>query len=378
MSKNLNYNRDIVKHYVRYHGWRNSFRAIKNYVEREIRRNKRVERCKYLTFCAAQAIDVFMLESEGYIFRDPTTNRLTNVFFCENDEESFSLITKMIGNEVQGFFGDFEEIVLQDLDELVVNPSDPFDEPSSEKEREKIRLKEVKKSLLKSFPFDVINLDLYGNFFPGNQGRYSDACKTYNEVLELQKIENGHSCNRFLMFLTVYTPVLPNQINRESMNHLILTLNQNMGYERFRNGFMSRFNHISPNEIDFYLQFVIGFAKQVIFKESYRIGWQPTLKEVYCYDRMNEGKEEPYKMSTFVVEYRRNTALGISDFVGAIPNAVEEDYLNQLEDLVLNQPHIVPNVDQIDSVIMENLAQIVEFRNEFLKKIDVYDVNRFT
>src|SRR5690349_7780388 len=110
MGKGLNYNTDPVKHYVRYDGWVSTFRAIKNHVEREIQNNRRSERCKYLTFCAVQAIDVFMLELKNYIYRDEETNRLTNVYFCENDEESFSIINKMIGSEGQGFFGDFKNI----------------------------------------------------------------------------------------------------------------------------------------------------------------------------------------------------------------------------------------------------------------------------
>ncbi|CAN5647502.1 hypothetical protein BH10BAC5_BH10BAC5_22880 [soil metagenome] len=378
MGKNLNYNKDSVKHYVRYHGWKESYKKIKNHVEREIEKDRRTERCKYLTFCAIQAIDVFMLEMENYIYRDEETNRLTNVFFCENEEESFSLINKMLGSEGQGFYGDFKDIVLQKLDEPIEESDDPFDEPSSEVGREQLRLIEVKKNLLKVFPFDVINLDFYGNFFPATQGRFSESCQTYNEVLKLQKVENGHLCKRFLMFLTVYTPVLEDQINDNALKQLALTLNQNMGYGKFRDAFKEKFNLDNPNDLELYMIFVLGFTKQIIFKESYVLGWQPNLKEIYCYDRHNEGTDTPYKISTFVVEFKRNADLEKLDFSGAIPDIVEDDYLEQLNNIIMNKPHNVPVEDEIPETIKKDLADIVEFRNKFLKNIGIFDEENFT
>jgi hypothetical protein len=377
MSKNLNYNLDNIKHYVRYNGWKGSYRVIRNYVDREVRRSRRSTKCKYLTFCAVQAIDVFMLELEKYIYRDEETNRLSNVYFCENDEESFSLINKMIGSDSQGFFGDFKQIILQDLDVQYGDPNDPFDEPASEVERENLRLKEIKKNMLKVFPFDVINLDMYGNFFPRNQGRYSELCQTYNEILKLQKINNGYTCNRFLMFLTVYTPIEEDQINPAAMQQLSRVLMQNMTYESFQSSFNERYRLNSTNELDFFIQFVLGFTKQIIFRESYRNGWQPKLKEIYCYDRYNVGTEKPYKISTFVVEYKRNLSLEQLDFADSIPSDVEEDYLNQLSEILINKPHIVPGEDQIPNRIKEDLKAIVDFRNDFLKKIGIYDEFKF-
>lgn len=377
MSKSLNYNTDAVKHYVRYNGWVNSFRTIKNYVDRQIRLERRTAKCKYLTFCAVQAIDIFMLELKHYIYRDRETSRLTNVFFCENDEESFSLINKMIGSEGQGFFGDFKDIVLQNLDEEVEDPADPFDEPASVEDREKLRLKDVKRNILQVFPFDVINLDFYGNFFPKSQQRFSDSCQTYNEVLKLQKLNNGHSCSRFLMFLTVYTPVLEGQINPDAIRLFDRTLQQNMAYDRFREAFARKYQIASPKDLDLYLKFVLGFTKQIIFRETFKLGWKPTLREIYCYDRTKPATGEPYKISTFVVEYNRDEALDLVDFAGEIPEQVEEDYLQQLELLINDKPHIVPVDDQVPDEIKQDLGEIVAFRNEFLKQIGIYDEQKF-
>lgn len=370
MGKSLDYNTDPVKHYVRYNGWINTFRTIKNHSDNEFNRKRRPNRCKYFTFCALEAVDVFMFEKINFIYRDPSTKRLSNVFFCENDVESFSVISKMIGSEQQGFFGDFKDIILQDITQPDLGQSDdPFDEPETSADREILRLKEVKRSLVKVFPFDVINLDLYGNFFPKFQSRYSDACQTYSQVLELQKLNNEYDCKRFAMFLTVYTPVNLDQINPDAFETLEQTIFSNFTYEAFRNTFLAKFGHNNPHKIEVYLRFIIGFVKRIIFIESYRQGWQPIVKEILCYDRQKPQTGEPYKMTTFVIEYRRNPGLEQLDFAGTIPQLVKDDYLAQLCDLLLNQPAMVPDEAQVPQEIIEDLDGIIRFRNTFLSSI---------
>lgn len=380
MSKKLNYNTDPVKHFVRAKGWLPAFRTIKNFVDREVREKKRTERCKYLTFCAVQAVDVFMLEQSRYIHRDTNTKRLNNVYFCETELESFSAIKQMIGAADNGFYGDFKKIVLQDIEEDLGGGDDPFDEPSSEEDREKLRLKSVKKQLISVFPFDVINLDFYGNFFPHSEDRYSDSCLAFKEVLALQKKPSveGYNCNRFLMYLTVYTPVRDTQINMQAMNVLKTTLGQNLGYDQFRNAFQAKFGHINTNDIDFYLQFILGFTKQIVFRESYPLGWQPIIKDIFCYERFKPGNGEDYKLASFVIEFKRNPELENNNFQGQIPNAVENDYLTQLEDIINNKPTIVPAEADVPQEIKDQLKQIIDFRNDFLKEIGIFEEAKFT
>lgn len=103
--------------------------------------------------------------------------------------------------------------------------------------------------------------------------------------------------------------------------------------------------------------------------ESYRTGWQPTIKEILCYDRQKPQTGEPYKMTTFVIEYKRNSELEQLDFAGAIPQLVKNDYLNQLRSLLLNQPAMVPDEAQVPQEIIDDLEEIVSFRNTFLDGI---------
>lgn len=374
MSKNLDYNSDPVKHYVRFNGWVHSFRAIKNYVDRELKLRRRNSRCKYLTFCAVQAVDVFMFEYLNYIYREPGTKRLSNVYFFENDEEAFSAITKMIGSEQQGFFGDFKKIVLQPI---VEDAEDPMYEPVNEEEREMLRLRNLKANLLATFPFDVINLDFYGNFFPKYEERFSESCQSFKQILEFQRISNSYECKRFLMYLTVYTPVTIEHINRDAFNTLEGAIYTNFQHEKFCQAFNRRFSHQDPKSIEFHLSFIIGFAKQVLFKESYNVGWEPTLKEIFCYDREKPSTGEEYKMSTFIVEFTRNDSLLQNDFMGEVPASVVKDYLLQLESLLLEMPIDVPAANEVPNEVKDHLRAVIEFRNEFLQDIGIYDEERF-
>src|SRR5437870_5112692 len=164
----IDYSSDILKHYVRKYSWlpacqKQSY-AIRN-------RSKRIP-LRYFTFCAAQAIDVFMLERERILQRSNQTGRLDGVYFCEKDPVVFGKIADMIGSPEQGFQGDFDKIVLFEDDEdtrgLELYPEvkeddteegmKEADQAFSEDIRRKLRYKDANERLRKAFPFDILNL----------------------------------------------------------------------------------------------------------------------------------------------------------------------------------------------------------------------------
>ena len=67
---------------------------------------------KYLTFCAANAVDVFLFLQEGVLQRDPETDVVLGTYFCEKYPAEFNEITQLIGASEQGFLGNFEEMIL--------------------------------------------------------------------------------------------------------------------------------------------------------------------------------------------------------------------------------------------------------------------------
>ncbi len=159
----VNYATDILKHYVRKHGWLPACRK-----QRSVVRPSKTKPLRYFTFCAAEAIDVFMLEYFGILKRSDSTGRLESVFFCEKDEEAFGKIASLIGSPAQGFQGEFEKIVLFEDDNETRNRElyAEVEEPLPAHVRKKLRYKDAHHRLKQAFPFDVINLDVFGNMFP--------------------------------------------------------------------------------------------------------------------------------------------------------------------------------------------------------------------
>ena len=77
----IDYSSDILKHYVRRNGW---LPACKEQSHTIRNRSPKIP-LRYFTFCAAQAIDVFMLEHEGILKRSTQTGRLEGIYFCEKN-----------------------------------------------------------------------------------------------------------------------------------------------------------------------------------------------------------------------------------------------------------------------------------------------------
>ena len=155
---NINFETDTLKHYVRRCGWLTAAKDQKHAISR---RSKRIP-LRYFTFCAAEAIDVFMLEREGILERSEETGRLEGVYFCEKDLDKFGIIANLIGSPEQGFRGPFEKIVLFEDDEETEGKTLEDDQPHTHEVREKLIYKDTHCRLRKAFPFDIINLDVCG------------------------------------------------------------------------------------------------------------------------------------------------------------------------------------------------------------------------
>src|SRR5262249_32670090 len=150
----------------RMHGWRPTCTATYG------RRLKRPVR--YFTFCAASAIDVFMLERAGILRRDGEM-RLVSTFFCERDPADFAEISRLIGSAEQGFQGAFEEIILFTESDSTrgLSYQDIEGPRRSPFLQERLRVKDIHYRLKATFPFDILNIDATGTLLPPKQGAMS-------------------------------------------------------------------------------------------------------------------------------------------------------------------------------------------------------------
>jgi len=157
---------DPKKHYKRMNYWLPPAKTLKSELG-----SSRVFR--YFTLCSRSMIDVFMLAREGVLNYDPIRGTVIHVRFCESDSEQFPEIGELIGIENAGFFGELEELVLfqdnpytaqyqtlESINEALEDEGLAIDK------RQKLQTKRTHLYVEASFPYDFINLDFCGYYYP--------------------------------------------------------------------------------------------------------------------------------------------------------------------------------------------------------------------
>lgn len=347
----IDYATDLPKHFVRKMCWlpvcdkRNTL----------IRRHKQKYPTKYFTFCAADAIDVFMLARAGVLQRSADTGRLKGVYFCEMNDDSFSRIADLIGSAEQGFLGDFQEIVLYDddikgdhVDES--NGAETGEEANDEREdedpeitseqRRRLRVKDANERLRNAFPFDIINLDVFGALFPPNATRgtlITPLLQSILRILSWQTSAVGRDkkpLHEFTLLLT--THISPRQTDAAAVEQLQARLQQNLDtYGGFREPFEASFHHHDAYRLsveDFAAFYCISFPKYIIEKAVHDFKWKVDFGPVYLYDRTdNYIAGGTYQIMHAVFEFTRleNAANelhnpSLSEYVRAITEVAQE------------------------------------------------------
>ena len=177
----------LLKHHVRANGWlpicKQRFQALKDKV-------KRIRRLRYFTFCAVGAIDVLMLDVARIIKRSES-GKFDTVFFFDRNEEFIHETQKRIPGAI-GFPGNFTEIVLlQDPnEEQIVDNPEPLESPTEaldEAATHRLQMQLAQRQqFIRSFPFDVINLDLEEFFFKPNDPLPGRVVNALRKVFEWQ------------------------------------------------------------------------------------------------------------------------------------------------------------------------------------------------
>ena len=289
---------DTLKHYVRRCGWLTAAKEQKHAISK---RSKRIP-LRYFTFCAAEAIDVFMLEREGILNRSEETGRLEGVYFCEKDLDKFGIIANLIGSPEQGFRGPFDEIVLFEDDEETEGKTLEDDQPYTPEVREKLIEKLIYKDthcrLRKAFPFDIINLDVCGGpMFSSEQTVITPLLRSIFQILEWQTESrfpiNDLECKQFTLFLTSH--VNPNRTNQNAIEQLKNRVAENISMNKdFQSAFFSRYGHDQADRLaceDFAEFFCIALPKFMIHMALYNYGWQVTCGPTYLFNRDDKWKK---------------------------------------------------------------------------------------
>lgn len=275
---------------------------------------------RYFTFCAEEAIDVFMLARERILPRQPETGRLEGVYFCEADEIAFSRIAGLVGSPERGFLGDFTKIVLFE-DDPDTTGKELFSDDAyySEETRRKLLHKDAQKRLQQAFPFDIINLDVFGLMFPRQKGVVvprtdgviGPLLESILRIFQWQtesKLPNGKRCERFTLLLTSH--VDPQITDQEAVRQLTQRIEDNIQMVAgFREALYERHGAVSGQELasqNFPAFFCVSVAKYIISIALQRFGWQVDYGPVYLYNRENLHKTgTKYQMMHSVAVFER-------------------------------------------------------------------------
>ncbi len=370
--KRVDYETDVVKHFVRHQGWLVAVKERKKHVKAAIDARKRKQGLSYFTFCASSAIDVFMLERANILRRDPKTQRLKGVYFCEAETPEFLKIASLIGSSDSGFMEKFEDFVLfeDDRDTRGITEYDPtLAVPDLANVRRKINCKRMCQQFLDLHPFDVINLDLYGNLFPPRGEVCSRMMNTIEKTFEMQKRSStvdGHQIDGFTLFLTVY--ISKDDFHEDVVEQLRETAQANLAHDELKEAFEDRFDHGDSDQLmeeDFPTFFSIILPK-VIAGLAKNHGWFGRHKKIYLYAREND--KQKYHMMSSVVHYEK------LPYKQTLPGPKREAqyqriYIPEIVSIFQEMPEDVDATiedggEAVSKPIAEHLAQTVAFREK--------------
>jgi hypothetical protein len=230
-----------IKQFVRHVGW---LQVIQNYVEK--RRSDGFDRpLKYLTLPGPSAPDVGLLWRAGLLVRDD--NGFPNVVICDDEHADDAL--KVLG-AVRG-------VSKRPFDEAVSHELSPY------------------------FPFDVINLDMYGAVV--TSGTHRDrALRTLAGIRRAIWQQKGQ---RLLLLLTTSTDDEP---ARKYLEDVLL---QNFNEDNFKEAYLERYQALDLNPFqNDYRTFVSLVLPKAIGKMARDRGYKITEHFVAKYDRTKHAK----------------------------------------------------------------------------------------
>ena len=297
---------DHGKHCARYYGW---LPASKEYQVGK-------KNLKYFTLCAEQAIDVFMLESEGVLSRDQKGD-LPNVVICEGDELAVPKILKLVRPPSKRALitGKLQEILtFQDTAKTEGRSYDDEDRIVDPTIRKLLRDKKLLQQLKGHFPFDIINFDTFGNLLNPDKKVNRLLYQSFEKIFELQK-----AADSFLLFVTIPITHIHADIHTQFTEDLKLNANE---HSKIREALLSRVETISYDEIDENIRTAIGFAKSVVLSAAGKEGWNGEHKGIHIYHSNNESRR---KMLSSVVQFSKaQTIPDQSIYVADVVRVIEE------------------------------------------------------
>lgn len=244
-------------------------------------------------------IDVFMLAREGIISHDDEYGQLSDVVFCESNQEDYPEITEMIGIEGSGFHNELETLVLfQDTEYTSEFPDlrsiqlELENEELAPEHRDMLMLKRQHLEFKNKFPFDFLNLDFCGYYYPIPPG-ILQINETVERIVDLQtretydQDENRISVNEFVLAVTCR---FDDEVPEEAFRRLQRIIADNRdGNHEYSQALLASRGTTSPEDWrgDAPYDFFLGSWPKELLRLARDRGWNMHLEDYFHYQRTN-------------------------------------------------------------------------------------------
>jgi hypothetical protein len=364
----------LLKHHVRTSGWLPACKKRLQALRKGVKPQK-VRRLRYFTFCAIGAIDVLMLELGKVLKKHPDTERFDTVYFFEKDREHVDETTKRIPGAI-GFPGDFVEVVLLDDpggDDVLAALDAPKEKDETEETRRDQILLATRKQFFRSFPFDVINLDLERFFFKPSDpfpGRLVNAMRRlfqWQRNIYVAKDEKQHRVDAFALMFT--TRVGPGNLGEDYLGMLRDCLKANVegspGLVELlsaRTGFAEVGPLQQKNFDAFFKLSVPKLIAKILGEEDWYID---ETSGIQVFEFVREAANGPYTMLHLVMDVRRKAPPKEQRAPGQdAPQAVAA--YRDVVRAIFERPEIVVSDSTIDkATLQEDLNRIKQHRKKY-------------
>ena len=313
-------------------------------------------------------IDVFMLARANVLTHDESFGHVSDVVFCENDQEIYPEITEMLGIEGAGFPNDLVDLVLFRDDAYTSQfPSLKSIDLELESEgleterRDLLFLKRQHLEFCGKFPMDFLNLDFCEYYYPKPPG-VMRINETIDKLVELQH-RHGHDLegNGVIVgeFVLAVTCKFDENVPAQAFNRLQNVVKDNQdNYGEYLNAVRDSRGVVRPEQwrradnLDFFMS---AWPKEILaIARSHN--WQVEIQDYVYYSRVGD-RNNPYRILSLIARFRRN--------------ASDASYLREsLRTLDRDSRLFIDEIDPTSTVgktILADLRKVVGVRNQRAK-----------
>lgn len=254
---------DIKKHWVRLNGWLPVFKKYSD---------ARTKQVKYLTLCAKKAIDIRYFRHKNVLIHDNEEKKFPTVTFIEKESQDFATIAETLGTPLLGIKRGLEDVFL--LPEAF--PEDH-------------------QALLKTFPYDIVNLDFTGDVVPTRDHPYSNTLRAIEKIFSVQHEKGAHEWHMFLTFRACRATS-----NEDANIQIRDRVADNLADLGFKKAYGQRSSPQMMLDEDYKEFLRIGIPKYLAWRATDN-GFSMNLENSYFYPRKGP---PPYDILKFIIGFK--------------------------------------------------------------------------